>query len=287
MRRLTGGSRPATRWVRRGLLAGAILLLAGYATVYGTSQRAVNRSYEAPLAEVAFAATPGLLAEGERLARIRGCIGCHGREMEGQVFFDERWVARIVAPDLTRIAAELTDAELERVIRRGVRPDGRGVWVMPSNMFYHLSDEDVAAIIAYIRSVPPRNGPRTEVRLRLLGRVGLATGKFPAITGAIDASEPRMTVNRDDPLSLGRYLALTSCTECHGMDLRGHPPQTPDLRIAAAFSPEAFTRLMREGTGLGGRELGLMGLVGRDRFSHFTDAEIAALHAFLVTLAHE
>jgi mono/diheme cytochrome c family protein len=54
-----------------------------------------------------------------------------------------------------------------------------------------------------------------------------------------------MTVDRDDPLSVGRYLALTSCTECHGMDLRGHPPESPDLRIAAAFSPEAFTELMR------------------------------------------
>lgn len=283
--RPVGGATKVARTVRGALLIGAVVVLAGYATVYGASHRMVHRSYDAPLVEVSRPATPELIAEGERLARIRGCIGCHGRAMEGQVFFDQPWVARIVAPDLTRVAAEQTDAELERAIRHGVRADGRGVWVMPSNMFYHLSDDDLAAIVAYIRSVPRHNGPATEIRLRLLGRVGLVTGKFPLITAGIDGSEPRMTVDPDDPLSLGRYLALTSCTECHGMDLRGHPPETPDLRIVAAFSLDAFTALMREGTGLGGRELGLMGDMGRSRFTHFTDEEIAGLHAFLVTLA--
>jgi cytochrome c553 len=181
------------RLARGGVMIGAILVLAGYATVFGGAHRVANRSYEAPLVETPVVATPELISEGERLARIRGCIGCHGTEMEGQVFFDQPWVARIVAPDLTRIAAELTDAELERVIRRGVRSDGRGVWVMPSDMFYHLSDDDLSAIVAYIRSVPPRNGPGTEVRLRLLGRVGLATGKFPSITAGIDGSDAAET----------------------------------------------------------------------------------------------
>lgn len=273
--------------VRSGLVLSAVLVLGGYGVLLGTSQRVATRIYDAPLAEVPVRDGPAQIAEGERLARIRGCIGCHGREMEGKVFFDQPFVARVVAPDLTRMAAEQSDAELERAVRRGVRADGRGVWIMPSNMFYHLSDADLAAILAYIRSAPLQNGPGTEVRLRLLGRVGLATGKFPSLTAEIDGSEPRMAVDPDDPLSVGRYLAITSCTECHGMDLRGHPPETPDLRMVAAFSPDAFTALMREGTGLGGRELGLMGAMGRDRFTHYTDPEVAALYAYLRTLADE
>lgn len=57
------------------------------------------------------------------------------------------------------------------------------------------------------------------------------------------------------------------------------------LRFAAAFTPEAFRALMRERVGLGGRKLGLMGPMGRNRFSHFTDAEITALHAYLLSRA--
>jgi hypothetical protein len=57
------------------------------------------------------------------------------------------------------------------------------------------------------------------------------------------------------------------------------------LRIGGAFTPEAFARLMREGVGLGDRELGLMGLVARSSFRHFSDAEITALHTYLRSLA--
>jgi hypothetical protein len=56
---------------------------------------------------------------------------------------------------------------------------------------------------------------------------------------------------------------------------------SPPLTVVAAYPAEAFTRLMREGVALGDRELGMMGGVARNRFTHFTDAEIGALHAYL------
>jgi mono/diheme cytochrome c family protein len=270
-----------------GVGLGSMALIA-FAVLYAGSQRLINRVYEVPLS--AFVATddPALVAEGERLARIRGCIGCHGAALEGRVFIDEPLLARIVAPDLTLMAREHSDAELERVIRRGVRRDGRSVWVMPSPMYYHLSDEDLGAIIAYIRSVAPSSGPPTEVRLRVLGRLGLVSGQFPPLVDEIDQTASRFTPDREDALSFGRYLALTVCTECHGADLRGaQDGGAPSLGIAAAFSSEAFARLMREGIGLGDRELGMMGGVARDRFAHFTDGEIDALHTYLRTLTEQ
>jgi len=53
----------------------------------------------------------------------------------------------------------------------------------------------------------------------------------------------------------------------------------------AAYSPEAFRELMRTGTAVGGRTLGVMTTQSRNNLSHLTDAEIAALYAFLRPLA--
>ena len=157
---------------------------------------------------------------------------------------------------------------------------------MPSPMYYQLADEDLGALLAYIRSVEPREGLATEFRPRLLARLLIAAGKIRPLAVQIDTTIPRPALDRQDPLALGRYLALTSCSGCHGADLRGgNGGRAPDLRIGGGFTPDAFVRLMREGVGLGGRELRLMGGVARNGFSHFTDAEIAALHTYLRSLA--
>lgn len=274
------------RVLRIGLIGLAALVLAGYAVAFGLSQRMLHRTYEAPLAAFSVPNDPALLAEGERLARVHSCIFCHGDTLQGTVHIDEPFLVRIVAPGLTRVAREYSDAELERVIRRGVRRDGRSVWAMPSPMYYHLVDEDLGALLAYLRSVEPRKELGAEFRPRLLARLLIAAGKFRPLVAQIDTTIARPALDRRDPLAFGRYLALSSCSSCHGADLRGgNRGFAPDLRIGGAFTSEAFVRLMREGVGLDGRELRLMGGVARNGFSHFTDAEITALHTYLRSLA--
>lgn len=273
------------RGLRIGLIGLAALALAGYGVAYGLSQRMLHRTYQAPLAAFSVPSDPALLAEGERLARIHSCFFCHGETLQGTVHVDQPFLVRIVAPGLTRIVREYSDAELERVIRRGVRRDGRSVWAMPSTMYYHLTDEDLGALLAYLRSVELREGLATEFRPRLLARLMIAAGNARPLAAQIDTKIPRPALDRHDPLALGRYLALTSCSGCHGADLRGgNRGRAPDLRIGGAFTPDAFIRLMREGVGSGGRELRLMGGVARSGFSHFTDAEITALYAYLRSL---
>jgi hypothetical protein len=93
------------------------------------SQRTLNRIYDVPLSALSHPAAPAPAPMPRRSpwvsgSRARGCIGCHGTALEGRVFVDEPWLARVVAPDPTRIAREYSDAELERAIRRGVRRDG-------------------------------------------------------------------------------------------------------------------------------------------------------------------
>lgn len=276
--------RKALKWLGRGVLALILLLLVAAGVVYGLSERLLNRTYDVEAAPIAVPTDSSSIVEGERLARIRGCYnGCHGRTAEGGVFFDDPMLATLTAPDLTRAVRTLSDAELNRVIRHGVRADGGSVAAMPSSMFYHLTDEDFGAIIGFLRSLPATDGPETDRRLGPLGRFLMVKGDFQPAAVEIDHEAPRLDPgDGTDPIALGRYLAMTSCTECHGSDLRGGY-QTPDLAIAAAYTPEQFHTLMRTGEPFDGRDLRLMDDMSRKRFSYFTDAEIDALYAFLTT----
>jgi len=275
------------RFIQRGSLALGALALLAYGVVYALSEHALHRVYVEPAGRLVLPADSPAVAEGRRLARLRGCSGgCHGREIEGGVFMDEPLLAKIVAPNLTAAVRRYSDAELARIIRRGVRPNGRSVVVMPSEMFSALSDDDLGKILAYLHSVPPRPGPGPEVHLRPLARLGLVLGKYQTAAELVhraDSLAPSYPPAADST-SMGAYLARTVCTECHGLDLRGGE-RTPDLRIATAYSPEAFTRLMRTGRASGDRELELMSKVARSRFSYFSDAEISSLYHYLLERA--
>jgi cytochrome c553 len=263
-------------------MAGVAMI--GIGVIYARSHLVITKTYPVPLSSWTAATDARAVAEGERLARIRGCYGgCHGTRLEGKLFWDEPGVATIAAPNLTAIVRQYSDPELERAIRRGVRQNGRSVFAMPSDMFAGLADEDLQAIIAFLRSQPEEGGigPITEVGL--IGRVGLTIGLFKPMASGIPDGSPAM-VPRHDPVAWGRYLVRTSCTECHGMDLRGDGT-TPDLAIAGAFSEEAWEALMTQGTGLGGRDLGLMGGVARSRFAYLTPAERGAVHTYLKAMA--
>jgi mono/diheme cytochrome c family protein len=186
-----------------------------------------------------------------------------------------------MAPDLALVARTYSTAELARVIRHGVRPNGEGVEIMPSPMFYHLSDADLGRIIAFLRSAPVTDRNTYAFNAGPLWRWQMATGEWLSWPDDIAELGPRMAApSADDVLHFGEYLARTSCSECHGDKLEGGA-DTPNLTVAAAYAPDDFTKLMRTGVPLGGRDLHLMSAVARQRFSHFTDAEISALHAYL------
>lgn len=278
--------RTAMKWIGRGALAlvGFLVLAAG--VVYAVSAQKLARTYEVDVESISIPADSASIAEGERLARIYGCYnGCHGEAAEGGLFFDEPMFGTATAPDLTRVARTLSVEELVGVIRYGVRPDGSSVFAMPSVQFYHLTDEDVGAIIAFLRSLPSTDGPETSVELGPVGRALFAAGELQPAVAEIDPKAARLDPgDGSDPMALGEYLAFTACAECHGADLtrQEHPAgNMPNLAIAAAYTPEQFRTLLRTGEPRDRRELRLMDDMSRKRFQHLTDPEIEALHTYL------
>jgi len=278
------------RWLGCGVLLAALLAGSAVSFVYLSTEPLIRRHYDLRLRPIDVPTGEAAIAEGRRLALIRGCFnGCHGRGVSGAEFWVEPWMARLVAPELTQVFARHSDSELERIIRRGVRQDGTSTWGMPSSMFYHLSDEDLGRIIAFLRSLPPAEGPATETLIGPLWRLELMHDRFLPYAEEIARDAPWLTAEEQrGEHGRGRYLALTVCTECHSMDLKGAQDGTaPNLVVVASYSEAQFADLMKTGMPLGDRKLDLMALVARERFSNFTDDEVHALYKYLVARAKE
>jgi mono/diheme cytochrome c family protein len=272
------------RWLKIGLGSLVALILVAYLAIYVISEREMRHVWTPAPVAITVPSDSASIAEGRRLVAIRGCTGCHGKQLQGDTLVDELMLATLYAPNLTASAQRYSNAELAQIIREGVRPDGHGVLAMPSRSFHGMTDADLALTLAYVRSFPPVPGLGPHRRLGPLGRFGLSIGQFKTMPRMISEAVP-LPPAADSQAAQGRYLAQTVCNECHGPALKGDEFfASSNLRVLRAYSPEDFTKLMRTGVPLGGRKLGMMGEVAKVRFVHFTDAEVAALYAYLHTL---
>jgi hypothetical protein len=134
------------RWV--GIAVGSLVALGiiAYVAAYARSEALLRHTYEIPAASISVPTDPESVIEGRRLATIHGCFaGCHGKEAEGGVLFDQPIIAHLVAPNLTAAVRKYSDAELAVAIRHGLRPDGHSMVVMPSEGFILLTDTTWAA----------------------------------------------------------------------------------------------------------------------------------------------
>ena len=270
------------RWLGFAAAGIAIVAVAALACLYIVPRFAMSRTYTTPISGFTARTDAESIARGKRLATVAGCNNCHGRDLAGAFMIDIPNLVRVVAPNLTAAVRRYSDGELERVIRHGVKRDGTSTWVMPSQMFTHLSDRDLGDIIAYVRSAPQRDGVEGELTLRSLGRIGVITGQLKPVAQQIEAARAAYAASTDERFARGRYLVQITCTECHGQDLRGSDMvHAPSLVASAAYSDDDFKKLLHAGVGSGGRELGLMGEMGRLRFASFEDDEVAAIRSYL------
>jgi len=276
--------RTALRWV--GYFAGFLLLLVVLAAAYVwiVSSNALTSRADAHTETLA-AATPAQIADGTRQLSILGCVSCHGEGLRGKLFFDVPNVAKLYAPNLTLIAAQSDDQKLAQSIRQGVGHDGRSLFVMPSAQYSRLTDAETTALVHAIRQQPRGGTQMPPISVGLLGRIGIATGKFKMQPDLVAEYAERMPADLGPQFASGRHLAMTNCAECHGSTLSGGEPKpelkAPDLSIVGAYDLPKFTRLMRTGVSASGKKLELMDEIARNDLSHYNDAEIAALYAYL------
>jgi len=262
------------RWLAWALGWGTLVLACAGAAAYLLARERITRSYRVEPDRVAVRDDPASLERGRHLAEaVIGCTHCHGFDYAGKQMADDPWLGRLWAPNLTPGRGGLagySDADWVRSIRHGVKPDGRPVLMMPSQYLYHLSDADLAALIAHLRRLPPIDRETPDERLGVISVLAIASGRVPDLIPAeqlahapprVPSPEPR--VSRD----YGAYLVEASgCKVCHRDDLSGglHPlalpdePAPPDLTPRgrlASWSEEDFVRTLRTGVTPDGRRL--------------------------------
>ena len=277
--------RKALRWLGYILAAILVLLVLFAAWVWFASGRVLGETHAAAPERLA-APSAAQLADAGRQLRVLGCANCHHRGLEGGLVFDGQPFATVWAPNLAELAPQLNDQQLAAAIRQGIGHDGRALFIMPSDMYSRLSDQEVAALIAAIRRTPRAGMPAPPIRWGPIGRFALATGSLRPVLATRDDYRVREPLDTGPGEAAGRRLAATTCAACHGADLTGGAAEgadraPPDLAIVAAYDLAQFRTLMRTGVPPGGRGLGIMKEVAERDFANFSDEEIAQLHAYL------
>jgi cytochrome c553 len=226
-----------------------------------------------------------MMADAPRQARIMGCVSCHGEGLKGNLMAEIPNVARIFAPNLTEIAARSTDQQLAAAIRQGIGHDGRPLLVMPSPQYSRMSDQEVAALIRWIRTLPRVGGGSEHVSVGPLGRVALAAGKIRTMPEKVEEYRTQAPISLGAAHAAGQRLAANDCSECHGPALFGQTleggEQAPDLTIVGAYDYDQFRTLLSTGRAPGGRDVGLMTKVAKLDLKHLREDEMKALYDYL------
>lgn len=257
--------------------------------------RAVARVYDVPPLAVAASQDPEVIARGRHLASsIGGCRGCHGSGLEGNP--EERMgpIGVLRFPNLTTgaggVGADYTDGELARAIRHGINREGRTLLFMPVSDFNWWPDEDLVAVVSYLRTVPPVDNVTSKSEVGLLGKILDQFGMIPLTVAArIDHDAPRPDVPDPEPTATYGSFVVTVCSGCHGPGLSGGritgtPPEipapanlTPHETGLASWTEEEFVTALTTGVRPDGRTLDEF----MPRMDTMSEIERGALWAYL------
>jgi mono/diheme cytochrome c family protein len=262
-----------------------------------------------------FQSTPQRVARGKYLVEGVGhCFNCHspfdensktGEPHAGEAGIGDSfspspgtmWIFPNLTPDAETGIGRLTDDQLARAIREGISHDGKAMWpMMPYRFFRSMSDEDLASVICFLRSLPP-------VRHRLPER------KFPWTDQARHNRLPQPLLAAVPEPDLGNqlkrgeyYVTLGKCADCHspsdddgqalpGLELSGgnyfgeikkaSPHLTNDATGISYYDADTFIRVMRTGK-VGARSLSP--LMPWWYVGHMTDDDLQAMFAYLQSL---
>lgn len=286
--------------IRRGAIALVSLALAAgiaFGVLVWLGERKAERKLEVRVVPVPYTRDRAALRHGKYLFETRGCGECHGADGRGIAFVDSPEV-RLKSPNITSgpggVVSDYNEGDWVRAIRHGLAPSGRALRAMPSDSYNRMSDADLAALVSYVRSLPPVRGESAEIRFPVIVKALYGAGVIKDAAEKIDHRRPPSArvapaVNAE----YGAYVA-TMCMGCHRAGFEGGPiagappdwPPAPDLRpggiIAIYDTPEKFVAMMRTGKRPGGgdvsRVMPFMSLRA------FNDTDLNAIYAYLRTL---
>ncbi len=288
------------KWIGLGLLVLVGIIVVGGIVLHFMGKSRMNNAPEVATKPVAVPTDAAAVARGDHLVNtVSSCRLCHGSQLEGDVLIDGEVGLYIAAPNLTSgaggIGGTYSDADWERALRHGVGGDGRVLAIMPSHVYQHYSDQDLGAVIAYLKTVPPVDhelGPR---RIGFPGSVMLnvvAYDELTHINGIDHANVGGEAPAEEATADYGQYMvSIAMCTECHGANLAGvvlaegedGPPEGPNLTPGgelSGWSEADFMNTLRTGQPPSGNMLDPEQMPWTT-LGQMSDTELQAIWAYL------
>ena len=252
------------------------------------------RAAAAPNLKVA--GTPEHVERGRYLANSL-CVECHSTTAELPLTGGVDFAREIPLPVGIITSANLTpagplknwsDGEIFRALRTGIDHDGHHLILMSAVPVRNMSDEDLQAVIAFLRSQPavayetPDPPDQPSFLAILMFGAGMIPAGQPPVPGEIAAPAKGPTVE------YGEYLVgFVGCRDCHGPDLtgrkdRGFGPSGPSLRVVQGWTAPQFLTTLRTGSDPSGHALKTSmpwKVVGR-----MDDNDLTAIYRYLASL---
>jgi hypothetical protein len=259
----------------------------------------MNRVYDVAPMPIALSTDEAVLARGKHLAEaVMPCTNkdCHGSDLAGGNAIDVGPIGRFAGPNVSKggLGAAYTDGELARLIRHGLKKDGRSVVFMPSHEMGFLPDADVVAVVSFLRTLPPVDRPNQATTVKWFGKVLDRMDAIPLdVARRIDHEHPDLAGPPEPTAAYGRFLAK-GCTGCHGKRLSGGPipgaPSsfptplnlTPHETGLKDWTFEDFDNLLSTGVRKNGRALDVF--MPLDAIGKLDPVERRALWDYLRTL---
>ena len=293
-RRSWRASNPLLKWTGT-IICGLLTLVTLLVSVVGIL--GVFRYYNppsSPVKKIQVEGTPEQIARGEHLATAF-CVECHSTTTEfpmtGGVDVGEDLPMRLgsyYSANLTpagRIST-WTDGEIFRALRDNVDKDGRRLVGMSGTNVRYMSDEDMHALIAFLRSQEPVENetpvPQDQPNFFAILILGAnLVPERPLIT------EPILAPQKAATPEYGEFMvSFLDCTRCHGEDLNGSTEpfgvKGPSLRLVKNWTQEEFINTLRTGVNPSGRELSF--LMPWKSTGRLDDVELSALYQYLIRL---
>jgi len=262
----------------------------------------MNKTWDVPTPKIERSTDPAVIARGKHIAdSIGGCASkdCHGKDLAGGNPLVMGPLGTFSAPNITPAgnAAAYKDGELARLLRYGVKNTGKSATFMPAQDVNWMNDEDLTAVVSYIRSVAPVEKPNGPVKLGVLAKVLDRRGAYVFdVARKIGGVEPELAGKPEPTAAYGKHLAK-GCMGCHGATYSGGPipGAPPDVPVPLNLTPhetglkgwtqDDFNKLLNSGDRKNGTKLNPFMPI--ENYALMDDTEKTALYTYFMSLPPE
>lgn len=231
--------------------------------IFGYIQLSWNKTYHVPYPDLKISQDSAVIERGRYLVHGPAhCSNCHVSSFKEMILADKGEdiplyggvefllgpIGKIhpanLTPDEETGIGRYSDGQIFRMMRHAVKPDGTASLslIMP---FFNMADDDLIAIVSYLRSRPPVKNKVTENQWTFMGKVVRTFA--PPFRPVLDNNPPKTAPPMEPTVERGEYIAkyVANCIGCH----TEFDPQTFEVigpEFAGGNEFEPFPELHRE-----------------------------------------